>query len=74
MYALAKKGARNVDVITNGVSIPWGTQNEEQLAFLEPFLSLNKHQENSPKKWLDVLRSVERAQGCTYLLNVANIQ
>jgi hypothetical protein len=70
MYALAKIGFHNVDVVSNGLTSDFATQNPKTLAFLTTFFDLPK----AIKKelvWTDVLKKVERKLlGCSELINV----
>ncbi len=63
-----------MEVITYGVSVPWGTHNREAYALLDPFVNFGKSTPNE-LKLLDVLRTIELRQNkCTYLINSAFIK
>jgi hypothetical protein len=71
-YALARRGIHNVDIITNGTSSYFWTQNSEVWHFVDAFIKPQK--EN--KAWLDILTSVETQErsNFSYLVNVGSVR
>ena len=68
-YNLAKQGAKNVDLVTNGTASFFESQNIEIVTFLKPFLFPDK-----PYTWLEILTSIESKAKYNYLLNVSAIR
>lgn len=68
-YELAKRGKRNVDIVSYGLSSLFSTQNAEILNLLRPFIS------GTRPNWFEILQGMERPlRGQTYLVNVGAIQ
>lgn len=71
-YALAKKGLRHADIVTNGLASFFYTQNRETLEFLDPFTNVD-----TSETWTDILSGVESASTArhfTYLVNVLSVR
>jgi hypothetical protein len=68
-YELAKRGKRNVDILTNGLVSLFDTQNAEFWKFLIPFVK-----QQTPS-WMEIMESMEKPlKGQTYFLNVGAIR
>ncbi|MCC6278152.1 MAG: hypothetical protein IT289_09590 [Oligoflexia bacterium] len=73
-YVRAKGGAQYVDVITNGLASYYYSQNGDIRAFFKDFLFADTFLDpKGAPSWLEILSSIDRVAGPTYLINVMPI-